>query len=458
MKTKMRNVMLRAMLVILMGAGTGYADLSDGLVAYYPFNGNANDESGNGNNGTIHGATPTPDRFGNPSSAYSFDGADDYIFVPDSDSLDLTTTGTLAAWVNIPNGAKDDLTAVVAKMIHSSGGGVSYELLNRLVGHDEGVYQTIAGDAHDGSSNTSAYYFHDMSDGKWHHLAFTWDGPEGKMYIDGQDATESADSGTGAMVSSFDLYIGRYFYTPHNTWYSWDGSIDEVRIYNRDLSADEVRGLINSPPVAVCQDVLVAVGANGYADASIDGGSYDPDGDDIVCSQNPAGPYPVGVYNVELTVTDPYGASDSCQAMLVVYDASGGFVTGGGWIWSPKGAYIANPWLEGKANFGFVSKYKKGANVPTGQTEFVFQAGDLNFHSSSYDWLVVTGSNYARFKGIGTINGSGEYKFMLWAGDGEPDTFRIRIWTEDDAGVETDVYDNGFDQAIGGGSIVIHKK
>ncbi len=82
----------------------------------------------------------------------------------------------------------------------------------------------------------------------------------------------------------------------------------------------------------------------------------------------------------------------------------------------------------------------------------------MNFHSSSYDWLVVTGSDYAKFKGAGTINGSGDYKFMLWAGDKEPDTFRIKIWEEDDAGNETVIYDNGSDQEIGGGSIVIHAK
>ena len=78
-------------------------------------------------------------------------------------------------------------------------------------------------------------------------------------------------------------------------------------------------------------------------------------------------------------------------------------------------------------------------------------------------WLVVTGSDYARFKGSGTINGeydsSGKpYKFMLWAGDGELDTFRIRIWEEDDLGNEADVYDNGMDQPIGGGNIVVHTK
>jgi len=52
----------------------------------------------------------------------------------------------------------------------------------------------------------------------------------------------------------------------------------------------------------------------------------------------------------------------------------------------------------------------------------------------------------------------GDYKFMLWAGDKEPDTFRIKIWEEDEFGVETVVYDNGFNQEIAGGSIVIHTK
>jgi hypothetical protein len=163
-----------------------------------------------------------------------------------------------------------------------------------------------------------------------------------------------------------------------------------------------------------------------------------------------------GVYTVTVTVTDKDGDSGSLTAetMIIIYDPSGGFVTGGGWIDSPAGAYVPDPTLTGKANFGFVSKYKKGATVPTGNTEFQFKAGDLNFHSSSYDWLVITGSNYARFKGEGTINGAGVYKFMLWAGDADPDTFRIKI-TEVGGGI---VYDNGMDQPIGGGSIVIHSK
>ncbi len=132
------------------------------------------------------------------------------------------------------------------------------------------------------------------------------------------------------------------------------------------------------------------------------------------------------------------------------------FVTGGGWIWSPEGAYFPDPTLTGKVTFGFVSKYKKDATVPTGNTEFQFKVADLNFHSADYQWLFVTGT-MAMFEGTGSINGMGEYKFMIWAGDDVIDTFRIKIWMEDEFG-EAIIYDNGFDQEIGGGNIIHHTK
>jgi hypothetical protein len=170
------------------------------------------------------------------------------------------------------------------------------------------------------------------------------------------------------------------------------------------------------------------------------------------------------IYTVCLAVSDGMDASSPDCTMAVVYDPNGGFVTGGGWINSPAGAYLLDPALSGKATFGFVSKYLKGASVPTGNTEFVFQAGGFSFHSTSYNWLVVdrAGKN-AQFKGSGTVNGALDpdgqaYKFMLWAGDGTgtdcADTFRIKIWWEDATG-EHVVYDNGASQPTGGGSIVV---
>lgn len=178
-----------------------------------------------------------------------------------------------------------------------------------------------------------------------------------------------------------------------------------------------------------------------------------------------------GVYAVEATVSDP-GLSGSRSSALdvpsyvVVYDPAGGFVTGGGWISSHSGAYLAAPALTGKASFGFVAVYKKGARVPTGNTEFQFHAALLNFTSSAYQWLVVSGAK-AQFKGLGTINGAGNYGFLLSAVDGQviggggADRFRIKIW---DAGSGAIVYDNELGAgdgdtavtALGGGSIVIH--
>ncbi|MFO7539463.1 MAG: hypothetical protein R6X32_15590, partial [Chloroflexota bacterium] len=222
---------------------------------------------------------------------------------------------------------------------------------------------------------------------------------------------------------------------------------------------------------------LVAVNAS----IAFDGrGSSDPDGDSLTETWTAAGGNvagstytagsEAGIFDVCLTVNDGTVDSESNCTIVVVYDPSGGFVTGGGWIDSPAGAYTADPDLSGKATFGFVSKYKKGASVPTGNTSFAFDLAGLAFYSDSYEWLVVNqGGTNAQFKGSGTVNGAldpngNPYKFMLWAGDGSPDTFRIQIWSEGANGVETMVYDNGFEgsgyetgQPIGAGNIVVHK-
>lgn len=186
-----------------------------------------------------------------------------------------------------------------------------------------------------------------------------------------------------------------------------------------------------------------------------------------------------GVYSLQLTVVDPSGVAvtaetvgDDLPAYVVIYDPEGGFVTGGGWIVSPPGAF--HPDLEayagvvGRASFGFVSRYQRGATVPTGNTQFQFQAGNLSFTSSVYEWLVVSGAR-AQFKGRGTIHGEGDYGFLMTAIDGQVnggggmDRFRIKIWEHpsgtliyDNQAAPEDTAELGHSTLLGGGSIVIH--
>jgi alpha-tubulin suppressor-like RCC1 family protein len=280
-----------------------------------------------------------------------------------------------------------------------------------------------------------------------------------------------------------------------NKLYWWDagqGKWQKANPQSYDPSTGCVTLVVDadsSPSLSQLQGTVFAAGSNtapiaeaggpylGAVNTAIafDGSdSFDADGDPLTYAWtfgdngtgsvvNPTHSYvATGIYDVCLTVSDGSLALEPACTLAVVYDPSGGFVTGGGWIDSPAGAYTLDPSLSGRATFGFVSKYRRGATVPEGNTEFQFQASGFNFHSTSYEWLVVNQDRTnAQFKGSGTVNGDldlneNAYKFMLWAGDGSPDTFRIRIWWEAADGTENVVYDNGFNQAIGGGSIVVH--
>ncbi|MDF2628892.1 MAG: hypothetical protein K0R39_2723 [Symbiobacteriaceae bacterium] len=163
-----------------------------------------------------------------------------------------------------------------------------------------------------------------------------------------------------------------------------------------------------------------------------------------------------GLYTITLTVTDKDGGTDlATYQYVIVYDPDGGFVTGGGWIDT----------ADGRANVGLNAKYKQNATTPEGQTQFQFQAGDINFHSTSYDWLVVAGAR-AQYMGSGTVNGSGDYGFMLAMVDGQQpggggtDMVRMMIWEK---ATGTVIYDTQMGDPLTAapttpiqGSVVIH--
>jgi CSLREA domain-containing protein len=198
-----------------------------------------------------------------------------------------------------------------------------------------------------------------------------------------------------------------------------------------------------------------------------------------------------GAYALTVTATDRAGNQTIVTRGFVLYDPSGGRITGDGKVASPIGACAFTPacvGVAGSAEFGFVARYKEGAAVPSGQVRFKLEfkrpaatsgkndddskkrdddgKDKIDFRATSFEWLVVDGG-VAQLRGVGTVNGSGSYAFVLTAidgkitGPGNPDQFRIRITTLD--GIV--VYDNqaGTDQTgdfpttLAGGSIVIHK-
>jgi hypothetical protein len=169
-----------------------------------------------------------------------------------------------------------------------------------------------------------------------------------------------------------------------------------------------------------------------------------------------------GVYTVRVTVTDDDGDhGESILEFIVIYNPSGGYLTGVGSIDSPATAYAANPDLTGPANFGMFVRY--AGSALTGKAQFSFPAGNLLFRSTSFDWLVVSGDD-AVYRGQGTINGRGHYGFIVTVFDGQntgtADRYRIRIWDMDNGNAE--IYDNGYivdsepTQAISSGKIDVY--
>lgn len=165
-----------------------------------------------------------------------------------------------------------------------------------------------------------------------------------------------------------------------------------------------------------------------------------------------------------VTVANEFGCSATSAAVDILI--AGGHVTGGGWIDSAPGSFTFDPGNAGKANFGFVSLYLKNSTVPTGNVEF--NLGAFRFQSTAYEWLVVSGAR-AQCRGVGKVNGKGDYGYSVTvvdgqiAGGGGVDMFRIGIW---DRATGDIIYDNrrgtsddlrlADPQPLGGGDVVIH--
>ena len=209
---------------------------SDKIIAYYAFSGNANDSSGNGYDGTISGDPQlTTDRFGNSNSAYSFDGDGDWIYfgtdtLPTNNGGNISDAFTISVWAKSSSNSTMDLFAYGGMV--SCGGG-RYGAIVRLGSN-------IQFNSCNNGFNTSASGKN--SDGNWHQYVFSWNGSNSrKVYIDGSLVSSNSTSNV-FRIQNTGLVIGRGFMD----WAlgtTFNGSADEMRLWNTELSSSEVQTL-----------------------------------------------------------------------------------------------------------------------------------------------------------------------------------------------------------------------
>jgi len=208
---------------------------TNGLVAYYPFNGNANDESGNGNNGTVNGATMTADRKGNVNKAYSFDGSNSIVL----NQPFLTGVFSLSIWVKITDLQPGVWGAIFSNgILHGYGNGFNAWLSNK----NENIYFN----KFPNGTSTGPSKAVNINDNLFHNFIFVWDGLTGlssaKIYHNGSllatgEVTSTTINSTWNLTFGFSKDSGLNFY--------FKGMLDDIRLYNRALTETEIQQLYN---------------------------------------------------------------------------------------------------------------------------------------------------------------------------------------------------------------------
>jgi PKD repeat protein len=278
-------------------------NLNKGLVAWFPFNGNANDASGNGHNGTVNSGTLTNDRYGKANSAFSFSGSVG-ITVP-SMSNASTPGATVSLWIK---------TTSTLSAIQVVQGVPSTIYLNVFTyGHYFGVFDGTGGN--NASSDESKTQ---VNTGDWYNITTKNDGTKTYVYVNG--VLEKSYSETYSKSS------GNFVIASYNAGYAtgYNGSEDDVRIYYRALSDSEVLAIYQMPKVLFGIKNTCITDSARFTDSSfaVSNSTYFWNFGDNTTStkKSPAHLYAKpGTYKVTLKITSPATSSDSLTKTIVVY-------------------------------------------------------------------------------------------------------------------------------------------
>ena len=266
----MKKIYLLVTMVLIVAFATAQVNLSKGLMAYYPFTGNANDSSGNSNNPSFNNATLAADRFGNANSAYYFDGQSSYIEVPNSASLNAGNTITISAWVKpmgfyagpcqnnfiMQKGSSTDILGYgleFSSQGYSNGGTCSLPL--------DTIHQDFYGPT--AYANNYSYQPY-IQENNWYHIVYSYNGDSTHLYVNNVLKFTTKET-FSAFANSSPLFLGKH--SSDATYPYWfNGVLDDIRIYNRALDSSEVTALYTAPnpdkdTIPTCDSSLVMYGS-----------------------------------------------------------------------------------------------------------------------------------------------------------------------------------------------------
>ncbi len=223
---------------------------TNGLVGWWPFNGNANDESGNGNNGTVSGSILTTDRLGNTNSAYSFNGTNNKITVADAISLEVTSTATFSLWtqinqINFDNGNSNDYDArLIDKSTPGLNNGYLIDYNHRITSSNPSYsnqcttgstrIRAVMGNSINLTSCYSGYL-------NWTHIVITFNNGNINVFNNGMLSGTFTSSNNSIPTNNIPLIFG---YQTSGTGITWlNGKLDDIGIWNRVLTQAEIIAL-----------------------------------------------------------------------------------------------------------------------------------------------------------------------------------------------------------------------
>jgi len=233
--------------LLLSRAASLTAGLADGLLAYYPLDGDGQDASGNGHDGMVSGIAATENRFGQPGKALLFDGTNSFIRIPDSTDLRMATTDfSIAAWVFETERDANYNDCIISKRGKGPPGqhGWFFSVRGLRDASSTGrlFFQVSGGEEpHAFSSGT-------LSLNQWHHVVVVYhhDAAAVEMFIDGAWDSRTGDLPAPGPLISVPMHIGNDSQLAYNNAYVFHGKISDVRLYSRALSSPEVAGLCDA--------------------------------------------------------------------------------------------------------------------------------------------------------------------------------------------------------------------